>query len=65
MSQTAVNTAVNTLKPSTAEEARRENLYHTKLHCLAEVLSKKNVVDERGALLEAKAINAAFNEIIF
>ncbi|EPL8678349.1 hypothetical protein [Klebsiella michiganensis] len=58
-------TAVNVLKPSPAEEARREVLYHTKLQCLAEVLSKKNVVDEYGALLAAKAINAAFDKITF
>lgn len=56
--------ALCTGQPS-EEQLRKENLYHTKLQCLAEVLGKKSVVDERGALLEAKAINAAFNEIIF
>lgn len=58
-------TAVNVLKQPPAEEARREILYNTKLQCLAEVLSKKNGFDERGALLEAKAINAAFDKITF
>lgn len=52
-------------KPPSAEEIRRENLYHTKLQCLAEVLGKKSVVDKTGALIAAKAINAAFDEIIF
>lgn len=61
--QLAIKKAIQ--KPTSAEEIRRENLYHTKLQCLAEVLSKKNVVDECGALLEAKAINAAFDKITF
>lgn len=52
-------------KQTPADEIRRENLYHTKCMCLAEVLGKKSVVDERGALLEAKAINAAFDKITF
>ena len=47
------------------EQLRKENLYHTKLQCLAEVLGKKSFVDERGAVQEAKAINAAFDKITF
>lgn len=58
-------TAVNVQKKSPAEEIRRENLYHTKLQCLAEVLSKRAVLDERGAVQDAKAINAAFDAITF
>lgn len=56
---------VNVQKQSPAEEIRRENLYHTKLQCLAEVLSKRAVLDERGAVQDAKAINAAFDAITF
>ncbi|HAW0704356.1 TPA: hypothetical protein JLJ93_000113 [Escherichia coli] len=56
---------VNVQKQSPAEEIRRENLYHTKLQCLAEVLSKRNLLDERGAVQDAKAINAAFDKITF
>lgn len=52
-------------KQSPAEEIRRENLYHTKLQCLAEVLSKRSLLDERGAVQDAKAINAAFDKITF
>ncbi|MFS9552487.1 hypothetical protein Q6299_21050 [Klebsiella pneumoniae] len=58
-------TVVNVQKQSPAEEIRRENLYHTKLQCLAEVLSKRVVLDERGAVKDAKAINAAFDAITF
>lgn len=47
------------------EQLRKENLYHTKLQCLAEVLSKRAVLDERGAVQDAKAINAAFDKITF
>lgn len=61
MSQTVVN--VN--KQSPAEEIRRENLYHTKLQCLAEVLGKQSFVDEKNAELAAKAINSAFDKITF
>ncbi|EEW1998771.1 hypothetical protein ACSFU9_000983 [Escherichia coli] len=42
-----------------------EHLYNMKLQCLAEVLGKKAIVDKQGAISEAKAINAAFDEIIF
>lgn len=56
---------VNVQKQSPAEEIRRENLYHTKLQCLAEVLSKRNLLDKRGAVQDAKAINAAFDKITF
>ncbi|HAM0138683.1 hypothetical protein JRC16_13695 [Escherichia coli] len=52
-------------KQSPAEEIRRENLYHTKLQCLAEMLSKRSLLDERGAVQDAKAINAAFDKITF
>ncbi|HFV6983662.1 hypothetical protein LOK69_00585 [Escherichia coli] len=52
-------------KQSPAEEIRRENLYHTKLQCLAEVLGKKSFVDEKSAELAAKAINSAFDKITF
>ncbi|HHA2019604.1 TPA: hypothetical protein ACOEGN_003181 [Enterobacter kobei] len=58
-------TVVNVQKQSPAEEIRRENLYNTKLQCLAEVLSKRAVLDERGAVQDAKAINAAFDKITF
>ncbi|HED5666434.1 TPA: hypothetical protein SCS24_001202 [Enterobacter kobei] len=58
-------TVVNVQKQSHAEEIRRENLYHTKLQCLAEVLSKRSLLDERGAVQDAKAINAAFDKITF
>ncbi|WP_320744122.1 hypothetical protein [Enterobacter mori] len=60
-----IQTAVNVQKQSPTEEIRRENLYHTKLQCLAEVLSKRAVLDERGAVQDAKAINAAFDKITF
>ncbi|ELH6290410.1 hypothetical protein Q9Y60_001973 [Escherichia coli] len=55
----------NILKQSPAEEIRRENLYHTKLQCLAEVLGRQSFVDEKTAELTAKAINAAFDKITF
>ncbi|HHT2663943.1 TPA: hypothetical protein ACTYSP_003590 [Citrobacter freundii] len=58
-------TIVNVQKQSPAEEIRRENLYHKKLQCLAEVIGKNAVVDKQGALIAAKAINAAFDEITF
>lgn len=58
-------TVVNVQNQSPAEEFRRENLYHTKLQCLAEVLSKRAVLDEQGAVQDAKAINAAFDKITF
>ncbi|EPS9632116.1 hypothetical protein ACVNA6_002972 [Klebsiella aerogenes] len=57
--------AENIQKQSPTEEMRRENLYHMKLQCLAEVLGKKSIVNKQGAISEAKAINAAFDEIIF
>lgn len=55
----------NIQKQSPAEEMRRENLYHMKLQCLAEVLSQRAILDERGAVQDAKAINAAFDKITF
>ncbi|EDS0974542.1 TPA: hypothetical protein ACJI0O_001707 [Salmonella enterica subsp. enterica serovar Minnesota] len=56
--------AIITAHPSD-EQLRKENLYHTKLKCLAEVLSKRAILDERGAVQDAKAINAAFDKITF
>ncbi|CAH3787510.1 MULTISPECIES: hypothetical protein [Enterobacter cloacae complex] len=52
-------------KQSPAEEIRRENLYHTKLQCLAEVLGRQSFVDKNDAELSAEAINAAFDKITF
>lgn len=51
------------LKPD--EQLRKENLYHTKLQCLAEMLGRQSFVDEKTAELTAKAINAAFDKITF
>ncbi|MBA8045636.1 hypothetical protein [Citrobacter freundii] len=48
-----------------AEEIRRENLYHTKLQCLAEVLGRQSSVDKNDAERSAEAINAAFDKITF
>ncbi|EBS4564768.1 hypothetical protein DOW39_06165 [Salmonella enterica subsp. enterica serovar Tanger] len=50
---------------SPAEEIRRENLYHTKLQCLAEVLGKQSFIDKNSANNAAEAINAAFDKITF
>lgn len=47
------------------EQLRKENLYHTKLQCLAEVLGKQSFIDEKSAELAAKAINSAFDKITF
>lgn len=47
------------------EQQRRDDLYRIKLQCLADVLSKESVVHKQDALLTAKAINAAFDEITF
>lgn len=52
-------------KEKSDDDYMREHLYNMKLQCLAEVLGKKSVVDKQGALIEAKAINAAFDEITF
>lgn len=56
---------VNVQKQSPAEEIRRENLYHTKLQCLAEVLGRQSFVDKNDAERSAEAINAAFDKITF
>lgn len=56
---------VNVQKQSPAEEIRRENLYHTKLQCLAEVLGKQSFIDKNSANSAAEAINAAFDKITF
>ncbi|ELW9486312.1 hypothetical protein SIO78_000111 [Enterobacter hormaechei] len=58
-------TVVSVQKQSPAEEIRRENLYHTKLQCLAEVLGKQSFIDKNSANNAAEAINAAFDKIIF
>lgn len=56
---------VNVQKQSPAEEIRRENLYHTKLQCLAEMLGKQAFIDKNSANSAAEAINAAFDKITF
>ncbi|EMD6793549.1 hypothetical protein RJN96_000111 [Enterobacter hormaechei] len=58
-------TVVNVQKQSPAEEIRREDLYHTKLQCLAEVLGRQSFVDKNDAERSAEAINAAFDKITF
>ncbi|MWF13622.1 hypothetical protein [Escherichia coli] len=58
-------TVVNVHKQTPAEEIRRENLYHTKLQCLAEVLGNTALIDKREAERVAEAINAAFDKITF
>ncbi|WP_112974686.1 hypothetical protein [Escherichia coli] len=58
-------TVVNVQKQSPAEDIRRENLYHTKLQCLAEVLGRQSFVDKNDAERSAEAINAAFDKITF
>ncbi|MGR5938282.1 hypothetical protein [Enterobacter ludwigii] len=47
------------------EQLRKENLYHTKLQCLAEVLGKQSFIDKNSANNAAEAINAAFDKITF
>ncbi|MDR9913250.1 hypothetical protein [Enterobacter cloacae] len=47
------------------EQLRKENLYHTKLQCLAEVLGKQSFIDKNSANSAAEAINAAFDKITF
>lgn len=51
--------------PPTDEQLRKENLYHTKLQCLAEVLGRQSSVDKNYAERSAEAINAAFDKITF
>lgn len=51
--------------PPTDEQLRKENLYHTKLQCLAEVLGRQPSVDKNDAERSAEAINAAFDKITF
>ncbi|HFH5378640.1 TPA: hypothetical protein ACGKDF_003186 [Salmonella enterica] len=53
----------NIQKQSPAEEVLRENLYHTKLQCLAEVIGKQSFIDKNSANNAAEAINAAFDKI--
>ncbi|EIQ0131669.1 hypothetical protein LUH73_003993 [Escherichia coli] len=52
-------------KEKSDDDYMRENLYNMKLQCLAEVLSKRSLLDVRGAVQDAKAINAAFDKITF
>ena len=52
-------------KEKSDDDYMRENLYNMKLQCLAEVLSKRSLVDVVGAEQDAKAINAAFDKITF
>ncbi|HHG8705338.1 TPA: hypothetical protein ACPYUQ_002654 [Enterobacter hormaechei subsp. oharae] len=47
------------------EQLQKENLYHTKLQCLAEVLGKQPFIDKNSANNAAEAINAAFDKITF
>lgn len=56
--------ATSTNLPSD-EQLRKENLYHTKLQCLAEVLGRQSSVDKNDAERSAEAINAAFDKITF
>lgn len=58
-------TAVGIQKQTPEEEIRRDNLYHTKLQCLAEVLGKKSLIEKLDAERAAEAINAAFDKITF
>lgn len=58
-------TTVGIQKQTPEEEIRRENLYHTKCQCLAEVLGKKSFVEKLEAERAAEAINAAFDKITF
>lgn len=51
--------------PLSDEQLRKENLYHTKLQCLAEVLGRQPFVDKNDAERSAEAINAAFDKITF
>lgn len=52
-------------KEKSDDDYMRENLYNMKLQCLAEVLSKRSLLDVVGAEQDAKAINAAFDKITF
>ena len=52
-------------KEKSDDDYMRENLYNMKLQCLAEVLSKRSLLDVVGAEQDAKAINAAFGKITF
>lgn len=47
------------------EQPRKENLYHTKLQCLAQALGNATLIDKREAERVAEAINAAFDKITF
>lgn len=55
----------SSINQSSHEQLRKENLYHTKLQCLAEVLGKQSFIDKNSANNAAEAINAAFDKITF
>ncbi|MCW1826500.1 hypothetical protein OLZ31_06500 [Enterobacter asburiae] len=55
----------SSINQPTDEQLRKENLYHTKLQCLAEVLGRQPFVDKNDAEHSAEAINAAFDKITF
>ncbi|HFL1447897.1 TPA: hypothetical protein ACG1QI_004297 [Enterobacter kobei] len=57
------STVVYANQQPSPEDVRRENLYHTKLQCLAEVLGRQSFVDKNDAERSAEAINAAFDKI--
>ncbi len=65
MSQTLAGCLANSHKPNPNEEMRRDNLYQTKLNCLAEVLGKQLFVEKADAERSAEAINAAFDKITY
>ena len=60
-----ISTTEEIKKQTSEEEIRRENLYHTKCQCLAEVLGKQSFIDKNSANNAAEAINAAFDKITF
>lgn len=55
----------SSINQSSHEQLRKENLYHTKLQCLSEVLGRQPSVDKNDAERSAEAINAAFDKITF
>ncbi|HCO7840129.1 TPA: hypothetical protein OB695_000163 [Escherichia coli] len=55
----------SSINQPSGEQLRKENLYHTKLQCLAEVLVKQSFIDKNSANNAAEAINAAFDKITF
>lgn len=55
----------SSINQPSGEQLRKENLYHTKLQCLSEVLGKQSFIDKNSANNAAEAINAAFDKITF